>query len=64
MARTASRCGANARGPRGLEPNRPPSAGHQSIGTERIDGANAVMTVALHDGAGRVVHAVDLPPAA
>jgi alkaline phosphatase D len=48
--------------PRGLEPNRPPSEGLQSIGMVRIDGASGVMTVSLHDGAGRVLHAVDLPP--
>jgi alkaline phosphatase D len=64
MARAASRCGACASGPQGLEPNRPPSEGLQSFGMVRIEGTSGVMTVALHDGAGRVLHAVDVPPEA
>ena len=56
--------GACARSARGLEPDRPPSEGRHSFGMVRIDDTSGVMTVALHDGARRVLHAVDLPPEA
>ena len=64
MARSASHCVASARGPRGLEPNRPPSKGLQSFGMLRIDGTSGVVIVTPHDGADRVLHAVDRPPEA
>jgi alkaline phosphatase D len=48
--------------PDGMKPNRPPSDGFQFFGTVRIDGKTAVLTVALHDRAGKRLFSVDLPP--
>jgi alkaline phosphatase D len=48
--------------PAGMKPNRPPSAGLQFFGTVRIDGKTEVLTVKLHDLAGRVLFTLDLPP--
>jgi alkaline phosphatase D len=49
--------------PEGMKPNRPPSEGLQFFGTLDVD-PGGVMTVRLHDREGRVVHSVELPPAA
>ncbi len=50
--------------PAGMKPNRPPSDGLQFFGTVAIEGKTGVMTVALHDVAGRTIYSVDLDPAA
>jgi alkaline phosphatase D len=48
--------------PRGMKPNRPPSAGFQFFGTLRVDGRSQVLTAQLHDLAGQTIFTVDLPP--
>ncbi len=49
--------------PPDMKPNRPPTAGLQFYGMVKIDGTTEVMTVRLHDLAGRTLFSVDLPPA-
>ncbi len=49
--------------PAGMKQNRPPTEGKQYFGLARIDGATEVMTVTLHDLAGKVLYRVDLQPA-
>jgi alkaline phosphatase D len=48
--------------PRGVNGNRPPSAGFQFFGSVRIDAASEAMTVALHDLTGKKLYSVELPP--
>lgn len=48
--------------PPGMQPNRPPSAGLQFFGTVRIDGANSVLSVTLHNLEGRALYRVELEP--
>jgi alkaline phosphatase D len=50
--------------PGGMKPNRPPTEGMQFFGGVRIDARSEVMTVKLHNLAGRVVYNVDLAPEA
>ena len=47
--------------PPGMKGNRPPSDGFQFFGTLRISARTRVMTVQLHDLAGRMLYKVDLP---
>ncbi len=49
--------------PAGMKQNRPPTEGMQYFGLARIDGATEVMTVTLHDVAGKTLYRVDLQPA-
>jgi len=49
--------------PPGMKPNRPPSDGFQFFGTLRVAGHSGVMTVGLHDLAGRQLYSLELPPA-
>ncbi len=48
--------------PKGMKPNRSPKDGFQFFGAVRIDGRTEVMTVSLHDIAGKRLYSVDLPP--
>jgi alkaline phosphatase D len=48
--------------PQGMRPNRSPKDGFQFFGAVRIDGKTAVMTVSLHDLAGKKLYSVELPP--
>jgi alkaline phosphatase D len=48
--------------PEGMKQNRPPTEGMQYYGTVKIDGATEVMTVALHDIAGKTLFKTDLNP--
>lgn len=45
-----------------MKANRPPSEGLQFFGTVKIDGDSKVMTVALHNLAGKIIYSVDLQP--
>jgi hypothetical protein len=45
-----------------MKPDRPPSEGLPSFGMIRIEGESGVISVALHDGAGKALDAVDLSP--
>ncbi len=47
--------------PEGMKPNRPPSEGLQFFGTLDIDHRTSALTARLHDVAGRVLYAVELP---
>ncbi len=47
--------------PQGMKPNRPPSEGLQFFGTLDVDHESRVLTVRLHDVAGRVLYSVELP---
>jgi alkaline phosphatase D len=47
-----------------MKQNRPPSDGLQFYGIGRIDGDTEVMTMSLHDVAGKRLYSVDLEPAA
>ncbi len=49
--------------PDDLQPNRPPSAGHQFFGAMRIDARTRAMTVSLHDLSGRAIYRVELEAA-
>lgn len=48
--------------PAGMKPNRPPSDGLQFYGLIDIDPTTEVITVSLHDRAGKELYAVDLEP--
>lgn len=48
--------------PKGMKPNRSPKDGFQFFGAVRIDGKTEVMTVSLHDLAGKTLYSIDLPP--
>jgi alkaline phosphatase D len=48
--------------PRGMKQNRSPKDGFQFFGAVKIDGKTEVMTVGLHDLAGKKLFSVDLPP--
>ncbi|MFN0088293.1 MAG: alkaline phosphatase D family protein [Blastocatellia bacterium] len=48
--------------PKGMKPNRSPKDGFQFFGAVRIDGGTEVLTVSLHDLAGKSLYSVDLPP--
>ena len=48
--------------PKGMKPNRSPKDGFQFFGAVKIDGKSEVMTVSLHDIAGKNLYSVDLPP--
>jgi len=50
--------------PQGMKQNRPPSDGLQFYGIGRIDGDTEVLTMSLHDVAGKRLYSVDLEPAA
>jgi alkaline phosphatase D len=47
---------------KGMKPNRPPSEGLQFFGVVKIAGASGVMTVSLHNLAGKKLYEVELPP--
>ena len=47
--------------PAGMKPNRPPSEGLQFFGTLDVDHRTSALTARLHDVAGRVLYAVELP---
>jgi len=49
--------------PPGMKPKRPPSEGLQFFGTVAIEGRTGVMTVALHEMAGKTLYSVNLDPA-
>jgi alkaline phosphatase D len=49
--------------PEGMKPNRPPSEGLQFFGTLDIDHRTGILTARLRDVSGRVLYAVELPPA-
>jgi alkaline phosphatase D len=48
--------------PQGMKQNRPPWDGLQFFGTVRVAAKSKVMTVALHDLAGKTLYKVELPP--
>ena len=48
--------------PPGMTPNRPPSSGLQFFGLMRVTARTRVMTVSLHDLAGRDFYSVELEP--
>ena len=48
--------------PPGMKPNRPPSDGFQFFGTLRVEGRTRVLTVRLHDLAGRGLFGTELIP--
>ncbi|MEO6724994.1 MAG: alkaline phosphatase D family protein [Blastocatellia bacterium] len=48
--------------PPGMKPNRSPKDGFQFFGAVKIDGKTEVMTVGLHDLAGKKLFSADLPP--
>jgi alkaline phosphatase D len=50
--------------PAGMKPNRPPSDGLQFFASGRIDGKTERLTMSIHDVDGKVVHTLDLDPAA
>ena len=47
--------------PRGMKPNRPPSAGFQFFGLLRASAKTRALTVTLHDLSGKAIFTLDLP---
>ncbi len=47
--------------PEGMKPNRPPSEGLQFFGTLDVDHRTLALTARLHDVAGRILYAIELP---
>ncbi|MGL5097998.1 MAG: alkaline phosphatase D family protein, partial [Planctomycetia bacterium] len=48
--------------PKGMKPNRPPSEGLQFFGSVRARATDGVLTVGLHDVAGKTLWSIDLDP--
>ena len=45
------------------KPNRPPIEGFQFFGTLKLDARDKTLTARLHNLAGQIIYAVELPPA-